>query len=964
MARQGWYHLSPGRIGMKWIESSWAAFSQCKQELYPVEMDSGGHKPGEDPDPTIDPPGGFEDPSTGSSAFEDLVEIPIGESIGPFKLLDKLGEGGFGVVYLAEQSSPVKRRVALKLIKAGMDTKAVIARFEAERQALAIMDHPGIARVYEAGVTEAGRPYFVMEHVQGEPISTYCDRHRLTTEERLELFKKVCDAVQHAHTKGIIHRDLKPSNILVSVNQSDVPQSKIIDFGIAKATSQQLSEHTVYTQQGQLIGTPEYMSPEQAEMTNVDIDTRTDIYSLGIILYELLAGKLPFDGGSLRLAPMNEIQRIIREQDPPRPSTRLSSLDNIDASTIAASRRSRIGELTSKLRKELEWIPLKAIRKNRTERYETAKALGDDVERYLRGEALEAGPESRLYRFSKAVRRNKGPVTAAALIVLVLVAGIVGMAIIANYAAEQAAIASKNAHTATINMELAQRRSDQLQAVADFQAKQLAEIDVSTMGASLRRRILQDMGIQPSVAAGMDFAGAALELLDEQVFTRTYSAINEQFEDQPLVRAQLLDSLGVTLIGVGLLEDAEQPLETAVQLRREWLGDEHEDTIRSIGNMGKLLIEQGRLEEAATYCSKALENARSVLGDQDPVTLEAINDMGLVLVYQGRFDEALPYWTDAMEGRRKVLGDRHPETLISIHNMGGLLHATGMYEQARDQFMEVLNVRRELLGDDHADTLISIGSVGSLLASMGLFDEARALQLEALQTSRRTLGNEHPYTLTAINNMGNMLTDQGLFEEAMPYYSEALETRRRVLGDEHPSTLNSINNMGYLLNALDRHDEALPYYTEALSTSRRVLGAEHPDTLGSINNMGILWYSKGEYEKAVDFFMQALEARRRTLGDDHPHTLNSINNIGAVLFKLNRFQDALPYHELMFETTSRSMGVDDPRTLESLEGLIRLHDAWHEAEPEAGHDAKAAEYRAQLERARPKVDAATGAGAP
>ncbi len=352
-----------------------------------------------------------------------------GDFIGPYKLLELIGEGGFGTVWLAERREPMVQRVALKIIKPGMDSKAVIARFEQERQALALMDHPNIARVHDAGTTASGRPYFVMEHVKGSPITAYCDRARLTLPQRLELFARVCDAVQHAHTKGVIHRDLKPANILVAVadgasgRAGGEPRPVIIDFGVAKAVAARLTDRTIHTEQGVLIGTPEYMSPEQAEMAETNIDTRTDVYALGVILYELLTGVLPFDPATLRAAGYAAIQRIIREVDPPRPSTRLSSL-GAEATRCAEARRVRPGELESVLRGELEWIPLKAMRKERSERYRTASELSDDIVNYLQHKPLIAGPESTSYRLRKFVRRNRAGVAAGAAVLATLVLGI------------------------------------------------------------------------------------------------------------------------------------------------------------------------------------------------------------------------------------------------------------------------------------------------------------------------------------------------------------------------------------------------------------------------------------------------------------------------------------------------------------------------------------------------------------
>jgi formylglycine-generating enzyme required for sulfatase activity/serine/threonine protein kinase len=350
------------------------------------------------------------------------------DRVGPYRILEEIGEGGMGTVFLAEQTEPIRRRVALKIIKLGMDTKSVIARFEAERQALAMMEHPNVARILDAGTTPEGRPYFVMEHVQGERITDYCDRHRLTMEARLGLFMDVCHAVQHAHQKAIIHRDIKPSNILVTVKDGK-PIPKVIDFGVAKATEQKLTESTVYTEQGQLIGTPEYMSPEQAEMTALNIDTRTDIYSLGVLLYELLVGTLPFDSVSLRGAGYAEIQRIIREVEPPRPSTRLSALNEKDSDTAARRRASDLSTLVRHLRGDLDWVIMKALEKDRTRRYETANGMAMDIHRYLKNEAVIARPPSTSYRVRKFVRKNRGLVIGTVIVVFALSVGLVATAL-------------------------------------------------------------------------------------------------------------------------------------------------------------------------------------------------------------------------------------------------------------------------------------------------------------------------------------------------------------------------------------------------------------------------------------------------------------------------------------------------------------------------------------------------------
>jgi len=525
------------------------------------------------------------------------VDESLGRMIGRYKLMEKIGEGGCGVVYIAEQNEPVRRRVALKLIKLGMDTKQVLARFETEQQALALMDHSNIARVFDAGMSESGRPFFVMELVRGIKITTHCDRNKLSTEERLQLFIRVCQAVQHAHQKGIIHRDIKPSNILVTLHDG-VPVPKVIDFGIAKATSQQrLTDKTVYTAFEQFIGTPAYMSPEQAEMSGLDVDTRSDIYSLGVLLYELLTGRTPFDEKTLMQAGLDGMRQIIREQEPLRPSTRLSTLADGDLTTIAQNRQAETPRLLHTVRGDLDWIVMKCLEKDRTRRYETANGLAMDIRRHLENEPVVARPPSRTYQFQKMVRRNKA---AFAGVLAVSMALLLGLAL----SVWQAVRAVKAERIANVQ----RLRAEQEAVRADFNAQSEKEQRAAAEAETQKVRNVLAFLQQMFTSTGNAYADkvTVLEMLDWGS-----TDVKERFKNQPKVSAAVQYSIGFCYSKIGHWDKAVGFLEDSLKLRVETVGYVNPDTLDTGAELAFVLMSLGRNEEASELCAKIIESARS-----------------------------------------------------------------------------------------------------------------------------------------------------------------------------------------------------------------------------------------------------------------------------------------------------------------------------------------------------------------
>ncbi len=709
-----------------------------------------------------------------STLADGATRISEFRQIGPYRLLQLIGEGGMGEVWLAEQKQPIHRTVALKLIKAGMDTKAVVARFESERQALALMDHPNIARVFDAGSTAEGRPYFVMEYVPGVAITEYCDNHRLTIKERLELFMQVCDGVQHAHQKAIIHRDLKPSNVLV-VEQDNKAVPKIIDFGLAKATAQRLTDKTFFTELGVLMGTPEYMSPEQADPREQNIDTRTDVYSLGVILYELLVGALPFETNALRAAGMAGILRVIREQEPPKPSTKIRSMGHVSEFS-AKNRKEEPRSFARHLRGDLDWITMKALEKDRIRRYGSASEFGADISRYLQKEPVIAGPATAGYRIRKYAARHRVVLGAAAGLLVLLSGFVVTQAI--------------ELHRIKLERDRATRERDRASRITDFMTGMFKVSD-------------------PSEARGN--AITAREILE-----KASKNIDTELTKDPELQAQMMYVMGGVYAGLGLYGRAQILDQQSMEIRKRVLGPENPDTLNSMNNLGAVLFDEGHFAEAEELERKTVDLEKRVLGSEHRQTLTSMNNLAMNLARQGHFAEAENLERETFAVQRRVLGSEHPDAMNTAVNLASVLDDERKYAEAEKLDRETLDVLRSTLGTDHPLTLRSLNDLANVLDDEGNYAEAEKLYREALEVRRRVLGPEHPETLAALGNLANAVMGEGRYDEAEKLFRESLEIQRRVLGPGNPEIAVSTYNLGCIAAHRGRRDEALSLLRDAV----------------------------------------------------------------------------------------------------------------------------------------------------
>jgi serine/threonine protein kinase len=929
------------------------------------------------------------------------VALEVGSRIGPYKLLQQLGEGGMGTVWVAEQTEPVKRRVALKVIKAGMDSAHVLRRFEAERQALALMDHTHIARVFDGGTSPSGRPYFVMELVKGLPITRYCDELHLSLRERLQLFVPVCQAVQHAHQKGIIHRDLKPSNVLVCI-QDGKPVPKVIDFGVAKALHQRLTDESMYTEIGQVVGTLEYMSPEQAELSTLDIDTRADVYALGVLLYELLTGSTPFDRKRLRCAAFAEMLRILKEEEPPRPSTRLTESKETLAS-LAAQRRTEPGKLTKAVRGELDWIVMKCLEKDRTRRYETANGLARDLERYLADEVVEARPASTGYRLRKFARRHRGQVLAAGLLLLALVLGIVGTTLgliearsqrdEAEQARQQEAVQRAQAEQA--RARAAAERDDKEKArIAEAEQRQLAQANEKKalaardeaqrqqqIAEAVKSFLQHDLLRQADAKVQADslrLAGAGAEavdnptireLLDRAARHLTADKIEAKFPGQPLVQAEILQTVGDSYRGVGAYAKAVAHLERAAALRQTHLGPDHPDTLSTFNNLAGAYQDAGKTAEAIALFEKVKDARIAKVGSDHPVTLAALHNLAVAYLDAGKTTAAIDLFEKIRDAKlntigpdhlstlttlnslarayqlagktaaaialgEKVkiariakLGSDHPSTLTTLNNLALAYLDAGKTAVAIDLLEKVKDAQVTQCGPDHPSTLVTLSNLatayqaaGKTAAAIALFEKVRDAQIAKL-------GADHPDILTTLHNLARAYKDAGKTAAAMDLLEKVRDASITRLGADHPDTLGTLSALARVYLAAEKTGAAIELLEKVKGAQIAKLGADHPHTLSTLGSLASAYLAAGKTAAAIDLFEKVRDAQITKLGPDHPDTLLTLHNLATAYRKVGKTAEAIELLEKLRDVHIAKLGPDHPHTLTTLHSLAVAYQA-------------------------------------
>ena len=812
------------------------------------------------------------------------------ERIGPYRLLEVLGEGGMGVVYLAEQVEPVARRVALKIIKLGMETKEVVARFEAERQALALMDHPSIARVFDAGATESGRPYFVMELVRGLPLTDYCDRERLTTEERLRLFIQTCQAVNHAHQKGVIHRDLKPNNVLVTI-QDGQPAPKIIDFGIAKALHRRLTDQTLVTHMGEIMGTPAFMSPEQLEGGSLDVDTRADIYSLGVTLYLLLSGHLPFEAAEIKQAA--GVASHLREHDPPLPSARITTAKS--PKELAESRRTDIGHLRRALRGDLDWIVLKAMARERASRYETANGLALDLERHMRNEPVSARPPTAAYRTRKFVRRHRVGVAFGAVLLGMLLGFAVAVGLQARRVAHE--------------RDRAEAEAAKAAAVARFLQETLGAADPWESG--------RDQSVREVLRGAAD-------------------KVEASFKDQPLVAAAVRRTIGQAYFGLGRFKESEALLRSALEIRTAELGPDRQEVAESLGDLSRLLGRLSRFDESVALARRAVAIQRKTEAANPLGLAVALRALGTALYLKGDYAESAQVLREALALQTARLPAADLERATILIDLASAL-GSGLQDgpAAEKLLREALEIRRAKLGRDHPETARALNDLAVTRLIQEDYQEAEVLYKEALEADERSLGREHPETASTLENLGGVYYRTKRYDEALAALAQVLAARKKGLGDDSLEVARTMHNIAVVQTNAGRYREAEASFQQALPRMKAAQGPDHPEVAQALASWAKLKKDQKDYVSAERLYRESLDLHLRKAGEESSPVAKARLSLAQVLVLEGRFAEAEALVIKVLETREKTLGKDAELTRAASEELRKLHEAWGRPEKAA-----------------------------
>jgi serine/threonine protein kinase/tetratricopeptide (TPR) repeat protein len=843
-----------------------------------------------------------------ADAEQDFLNGPVvpdafqaeeaGDRIGRYKLLQEIGEGGFGTVWMAEQIEPVSRRVALKIIKLGMETREVIARFEAERQALAMMDHPNIAKVFDAGATEKGRPFFVMELVRGIPITRFCDERQLGTRERLELFADVCAAINHAHQKGVIHRDIKPNNVLVTLH-GEKPLPKVIDFGIAKATQGKLTDKTLFTRFEQFIGTPVYMSPEQAALSSLDVDTRTDIYGLGILLYELLTGRPPFDAKTLAAAGYDEMRRIIRDVEPPKPSSRLSTAAGNERDLLAKARHLPPEKLHRSVEPDLDWIVMKAIEKDRTRRYETANGLALDIQRFLADEPVSATPPSAAYKFRKFARRHKAALRVAAVIAALLIAA----TIVSSWLAVRARDAEKLANERLKNSEATAAFLEEVFQSPD-PAKDARKITMVEALARAQAKLDKGLASQPELRAELQFTlgktyralGLFREAIEVEESCRSYYESKYGQENVQTLRA--MNNLAMSYHEAGRETESARLSELVYHLRRKILGPEDPDTLMAMNNFATSLLDRNQAQDALRLLEELLPLVRKVHGPESPEVVNNLINTASAYDHLQRDREAMELKEKALALSKKVYGREDPTTLLTMSNLANSYNTSRRGPEALDLRDQVLTLRKRLLGPEHSETLQAMNNLASSYDEAGETQRALDLQEKAVRGCQDSLGAEHRITLSARHNLANFLGRTGELERELQLHQEVFDTRARVLGSDDRDTVRSMISLSTSLDRCGQPEKALALSEQTLPLVRKVFGPDSRECFQAMHDLGVSLAAAGRHKEALPLRQEALPLAQKLYGPTHQNTGEAARALAQSLHETGNEEEALKIRDI------------------------------------------------------------------